>query len=44
VPAEARISRLRWQPSLLTALSVWLLGIISIINLNKQSAFLYFQF
>ena len=44
VPAETQTSRLRWQPSLHTALIVWLLGFIAIINLNKQSVFLYFQF
>ena len=33
-----------WQPSARTALVVWLIGFIAIINVNKQSAFLYFQF
>lgn len=33
-----------WQPSLPSVLVMWLLGFIAIINLNKQSAFLYFQF
>ncbi len=37
-------ARLSWQPSARAALIVWLLGFIAIINLNKQSVFLYFQF
>ena len=44
MPAEGQISLLRWQPSFRTAILVWLLGFIAIIHLNKQSAFLYFQF
>lgn len=35
---------LLWQPTFGAALIVWLLGFIAIINLNKQSVFLYFQF
>jgi len=37
-------TRLSWRPSAPAALIVWLLGFIAIINLSKQSAFLYFQF
>jgi len=37
-------TRLTWRPSLPSALIMWLLGFVAIINLNKQSAFLYFQF
>ena len=44
VPAGAPVARLRWQPSIRAALAVWLLGFVAIINLNRQSAFLYFQF
>jgi len=36
--------KLRWNPSLYSAALVWFLGFIAIINLNKKSAFLYFQF
>ena len=44
VPVEARIRQLRWQPTPLAAILVWLIGFAAIINLNQQSAFLYFQF
>ena len=44
MPATGQISLLRWQPSFRTAILVWMLGFIAIIHLNKQSAFLYFQF
>ncbi len=36
--------RLAWRPTFKAAVLVWLLGFIAIINLNKQSVFLYFQF
>lgn len=35
---------LTWQPSIITALLVLLLGYYVLINLHKQSIFLYFQF
>ncbi|MEW6313107.1 MAG: MBOAT family protein [Pseudomonadota bacterium] len=45
VPAESRAAKhLLWRPSAAAALLASLLGFIAIINLNKQSAFLYFQF
>ena len=44
VPAETQAFWLRWQPSFAAAQVVWLLGFVAIINLNRQSAFLYFQF
>lgn len=44
MPAETRSTRLQWRPLLRYALIVWMLGFIAIINLNKQSEFLYFQF
>ena len=37
-------TRLVWRPTFKTAVLVWLLGFIALINLNKQSVFLYFQF
>jgi D-alanyl-lipoteichoic acid acyltransferase DltB (MBOAT superfamily) len=37
-------TRLTWQPTIKAAILVWLLGFIAVINLNKQSVFLYFQF
>ena len=37
-------TRLAWQPTIKAAALIWLLGFIAVINLNKQSAFLYFQF
>ncbi|MDD5180605.1 MAG: MBOAT family protein [Gallionellaceae bacterium] len=37
-------TRLAWQPTVKAAALVWLLGFIAVINLNRQSAFLYFQF
>lgn len=37
-------TRLSWRPDMRSAACVWLLGFIAIINLNKQSVFLYFQF
>ncbi|HEU0282245.1 MAG TPA: MBOAT family protein [Gallionella sp.] len=44
VPEGGKAKRLLWQPSLRAAFIVWLIGFIAVINLNKQSAFLYFQF
>lgn len=44
VPENGKAKRLLWQLSLRAAFIVWLLGFIAIINLNKQSVFLYFQF
>lgn len=43
VPAMAA-TRLAWRPTLKAAILVWFLGFTAIINLNKQSVFLYFQF
>jgi D-alanyl-lipoteichoic acid acyltransferase DltB (MBOAT superfamily) len=37
-------SLLAWQPSLINAVFVLFLGYFVLINLHKQSAFLYFQF
>ncbi len=37
-------SRLVWNPSLKWAIPIALLGFLSIINMDKESAFLYFQF
>ncbi len=37
-------TRLIWEPTSIAAAVVWMLGFIAIINLNKQSLFLYFQF
>ncbi|MBK9161559.1 MAG: MBOAT family protein [Nitrosomonadales bacterium] len=44
VPSGGRARWLLWRPSLPSALAVWLIGFIAVINLNRQSAFLYFQF
>lgn len=44
MPQGSSAKRLLWRPSAYAALIVWLTGFIAIINLNKQSAFLYFQF
>jgi D-alanyl-lipoteichoic acid acyltransferase DltB (MBOAT superfamily) len=44
VPAGTPATRLCWQPSVGAALAAWLLGFVAMINLNKQSVFLYFQF
>jgi D-alanyl-lipoteichoic acid acyltransferase DltB (MBOAT superfamily) len=38
------IVSLSWHPSFIAACAVWLIGFVAIINLNKKSAFLYFQF
>ena len=43
IPAMSA-TRLEWRPTFKAAALVWLLGFIALINLNKQSAFLYFQF
>ena len=43
MPDSAR-TRLLWQPSLRAALAIWLIGFVALINLNRQSVFLYFQF
>lgn len=37
-------TRLAWQPTIKAFVLVWLLGFIAIINLSKESVFLYFQF
>jgi hypothetical protein len=42
-PATAA-RRLLWRPSITAALLIWGLAFIAIINLNRQSTFLYFQF
>ncbi|MDZ4201180.1 MAG: MBOAT family protein [Gallionella sp.] len=44
VPADTPATRLRWKPTARAALAVWFLGFVAIVNLNKQSVFLYFQF
>ncbi|MDD2915789.1 MAG: MBOAT family protein [Gallionella sp.] len=44
VPEGGKAKRLLWQPSVFSALLVCVLGLVAIINLNKQSVFLYFQF
>ncbi len=44
MPENSKAKRLLWQPSIHAALIIWLIGFIALINLNKQSAFLYFQF
>ncbi len=44
MPDARRAKRLLWRPTVTAAALVWLLGFIAVINLNKQSAFLYFQF
>jgi hypothetical protein len=44
MPPDAPATRLRWKPTARAALAVWLLGFVAIVNLNKQSVFLYFQF
>jgi alginate O-acetyltransferase complex protein AlgI len=33
-----------WRPSLVMVGIVWLIGLVAIVNLTKQSPFLYFQF
>ena len=35
---------LRWRPTAATGLLIWALAFVAIINLNRESAFLYFQF
>ena len=44
MPKGTLATRLAWQPSILSALLIWMIGFVAIINLNKLSAFLYFQF
>ena len=44
VPHPPARSRLQWKPNLLCALLIWGLAFTALINLSKQSAFLYFQF
>ena len=44
VPEGETAKRLLWQPSAFAALLICGLGFVAIINLNKQSVFLYFQF
>jgi len=44
VPEGGKAKRLLWQPSTFAMLLICTLGFIAIINLNKQSVFLYFQF
>jgi D-alanyl-lipoteichoic acid acyltransferase DltB (MBOAT superfamily) len=42
-PATAA-RRLLWRPTVTAALLIWGLAFVAIINLNRQSTFLYFQF
>jgi len=42
--AVKRPDFIHWRPSLLHALSILVLGFFTLINLSKQSPFLYFQF
>jgi D-alanyl-lipoteichoic acid acyltransferase DltB (MBOAT superfamily) len=44
IPSYTPATRLAWRPSIGSAAVIWLLGLIAVINLNKVSAFLYFQF
>ena len=44
VPQPYETTRLLWKPSLLSALLIWGLAFTALINLSRQSAFLYFQF
>jgi len=44
VPQPVERTRLLWKPGFLSALLIWGLAFIALINLSKQSAFLYFQF
>ncbi len=44
MPEGAPATLLRWRPTAYAAIAVWLLGFVAIVNLNKESAFLYFQF
>ena len=44
VPQPVERTRLLWKPGLLSALLIWGLAFTALINLSKQSAFLYFQF
>ncbi len=44
LPPHMAETRLAWRPAAGAAALVWLLGFVAVINLNKQSAFLYFQF
>ncbi len=44
VPEGGKAKRLLWQPSTFAVLLICTLGFVAIINLNKQSVFLYFQF
>jgi len=37
-------TRLAWRPTFGAAACIWLLGFVALINLDKQSVFLYFQF
>jgi len=44
VPQPPVKTRLRWQPSFFSAMLIWGLAFVALINLSQQSAFLYFQF
>jgi alginate O-acetyltransferase complex protein AlgI len=44
MPSDMPATRLAWRPFAGSALLIWLLGFIAVINLNKVSTFLYFQF
>jgi hypothetical protein len=41
---QAVRTRLRWRANALSALLVWGIAFIALINLSQQSTFLYFQF
>ncbi|MFZ2300242.1 MAG: MBOAT family protein, partial [Gallionella sp.] len=44
MPVGQKAKRLLWQPSAFAVFLIFVLGFVAIINLNKQSVFLYFQF
>jgi D-alanyl-lipoteichoic acid acyltransferase DltB (MBOAT superfamily) len=44
LPADFRMRRIAWRPTLLFALTAAVLVAVSIFNLHRQSEFLYFQF
>lgn len=43
-PQPPMHTRLLWRPTFITALLIWTIAFVALINLSQHSAFLYFQF
>jgi hypothetical protein len=44
IPEDSATSRWQWRPAAASAAAVAVMAIVAIVNLNRHSEFLYFQF